>query len=125
MPAAVSPPVGTKTGPLNDKWHFLATPWGGEGPRWGRHSDLSSQGRGQVLAPGSSILRDKALAWPDSCGLISRAIPRLLILTHLVFFIPEARGGMGRDWEWGRYGQMEGMSSTLLEDSGILGRKCA
>lgn len=46
-----------------------------------------------MLAPGISILRDRTLAWPDSCGLISRAIPRLLILTHLVFFIPEAWGG--------------------------------
>lgn len=55
-----------------------------------------------MLAPGISILRDRTLAWPDSCGLISRAIPRLLILTHLVFFIPEAwGGGMERDWGMG------------------------
>ena len=64
--------------------------------RGGRHSSSPSErGRGELraLAPshrGARLLpaahsETRALAWPDSCGLISRALPGSLILPTWYF----------------------------------------
>lgn len=64
-------------------------------------SALTQLGRAMTLAPSSFILRPRALAWLDSCGLIFRTITGLLIFTHLVFFITDA-WGMVKGWRWGK-----------------------
>lgn len=43
---------------------------------------LTELGTASALAPSTFVLQPRALAWADSCGLISRAITGLLIFTH-------------------------------------------
>lgn len=119
LPTVVSPLVGTVPGTDGHPGQGCSVTHGASGlpglpstaaapsRPLGGNSDLPLWGGGRALAPGGSILTEaSALARPDSCGLISRAITGLLIFTHLVFFITDARE-MARDGEWGRCGLME------------------
>lgn len=70
-------------GLFNDKWHFPAFPRPAQQqplPRGTGETYLSSRGKGRAV-PFSAT----TLAWPASCGLISRAVPRLLSFTHRYF----------------------------------------
>lgn len=94
--------MSTQAGLLSDEW-LLGALWAAAAAATsycmpGRFSSALTQlGRAMTPAPSSFILRPRALAWLDSCGLISRAIIGLLIFTHLVFFITDA-WGMVKDW---------------------------
>lgn len=60
----------------------------------GRFSQaITELGNASALDPSSFVLRPRALAWLDSCGLISRAVTGLLIFTHWYFSLLMMHGG--------------------------------